>query len=53
MTIIMWNDNNFYECFQIVFLCLSLSYSNEKLKPFIEVYYLELFFRRLDVSMFL
>ena len=33
MTIIMWNDNNFYGYFQIVFLCLSLSYIvyNEKL----------------------
>ena len=39
MTIIMWNDNNFYGYFQIVFLCLSLSYSNEKVNPFIEVYY--------------
>ena len=41
--------------FQIVFLCISLSYSNEKLKPFIEVYYLALFFRRLDykLAMFL
>ena len=49
--------NKFYGYFQIVFLCLSLSYStgNEKLKPFIEVYYLALFFRRLDykLAMFL
>ena len=28
-----------------------LSYSNEKLKPFIEVYYLALFFRRLDYKL--
>ena len=59
MTIIMWNDwtqyRKFYGYFQIVFLCLSLNYSNEKLKPFIEVYYLALFFRCLDykLAMFL
>ena len=45
--------NNFYGYFQIVFLCLSLSYSNEKLKPFIEVYYLALFFRCLDYKLVL
>ena len=47
--------NRFYGYFQIGFLCLGLSYSNEKLKPFIEVYYLALFFRRLDykLAMFL
>ena len=41
MTIIMEMTelNKFYGYFQIVFLCLS-SYSNKKLKPFIEVYYL-------------
>ena len=52
MTIITWNElNKFYGYFQIVFL----SYSNEKLKTFIEVYYLALFFRRLDyrLAMFL
>ena len=41
--------DKFYGYFQIVFLCLSLSYSNEKLKPFIEVYYLVLF-SRLDLD---
>ena len=47
MTIIMWT--------QLFFLCLSLSYmySNEKLKPFIEVYYLALFFRCLDYKLVL
>ena len=37
----------------IFFLCLSLSYSNEELKPFSEVYYLVLFFRRLDYKLVL
>ena len=45
--------NKFYGYFQIVFLCLSLSYmySNEKLKPFIEVFYLALFSRRSDCKL--
>ena len=44
--------NKFYGYFHF-FLCLSLSYSNEELKLFIEVYYLALFFRRLDYKLVL
>ena len=37
------------DIFKLFFMSkFKLLYSDEKLKPFIEVYYLELFFRRLD-----